>query len=239
MEDLKEDIVELKQRYFRYKTAVAEYAAADSNGVASLKEQLAQAQAQVRDQDKTIQRQSEDITELKAKLQQQQLKTVKENDPSLVMSNDVITIRKAADKERKKADNAMLAGTDEADVQYEKAVTLYKLAVECDPEDALSWYGQGVSLRKLGNPIDAIDALRKALDIDPTGTGSTGVPGSFHHNLARVYLQISDYTAASEMSTQAVALCPEDKDFYVKFIQLRNHILSVLHDPFLCDVLSM
>lgn len=81
-------------------------------------------------------------------------------------------------------------------------------------------------------------SLLLALDLDPSGTGSTGVPGACHHNLARNYLQQNMFEEALQLANQAVSLCPIGSRYHEKFIKLKEHLALVLEDPYLCDALN-
>ena len=72
------------------------------------------------------------------------------------------------------------------DADYEKAIELYKKALEIDEKFAFAWDNLGITYRKLNRFEDAIFAYKKSLKIDPKGTMPLV-------NIAIVYQLIGEY----------------------------------------------
>ncbi len=73
--------------------------------------------------------------------------------------------------------------------EYEKAIKLFELTVEADPNFAFAWDDMGLTYRYLGEYDKAIECYQKSLEVEPSGT----VP---IQNMAVAYIFKKDYKKA-------------------------------------------
>ncbi len=89
--------------------------------------------------------------------------------------------------------------------RYEEAVPIFSEVVRRDPTDDWSWFRLGYSLRRTEHCIEAIEAFRKALHIDPKWAAC-------YRNMARCAESMEDLRNAVIYADSAVRLASNDVD---------------------------
>jgi tetratricopeptide (TPR) repeat protein len=91
--------------------------------------------------------------------------------------------------------------------EYKEALSLFRKAVELDPEFAFAWDNIGICERKLGNYDAAIAAYKTSLSIDPKGAMPL-------HNLIYAYEFKKEYDSALIATENLLSIYPNDPEAY-------------------------
>ena len=84
-------------------------------------------------------------------------------------------------------------------------MTRIRELLEQDPDDGGSWFGLGSALIDLHRPGEAIDALRRAVELEPEHTAA-------HRDLGRSLLECGDPIEAAKMFARAIGLAEKAGD---------------------------
>jgi len=86
-------------------------------------------------------------------------------------------------------------------------VTRIRGLLEKNSGDIESWFGLGGSLLDLQRPGEAVDALRRAIELDPNHTAA-------HRDLGRALLESGNPVEAAEVFARAIGLAEKDGDIH-------------------------
>ena len=86
-----------------------------------------------------------------------------------------------------------------------EALACYQHALEINPNDAKSWYDNGVSLLALGRVAEAIECWSHALEINPHDDKAWANKGT-------ALSQLRQYEEALQCLDRALTLNPQDKE---------------------------
>jgi len=78
-------------------------------------------------------------------------------------------------------------------------VARFRELLKSNPDDQQSWAGLGRSLMKMGKLTEAIEPLRRAVELDPRDTAA-------HRDLGRSLLESDSPTEAAEIFARAIGL---------------------------------
>jgi tetratricopeptide (TPR) repeat protein len=101
---------------------------------------------------------------------------------------------------------------DDQSRKHARNLPLLTRAVEDDPERVYLWWHLGETLSGVGRKRDAIEALRRAIDIGgKAATPRAPIEGSLAaQSLARLYLDASEAASAAEVIEQGLNMRPGD-----------------------------
>ena len=97
--------------------------------------------------------------------------------------------------------------------RYDLAVAEYKAATARGPEFAPAWAGLAVAYSAAGNDAEALDAGKRALELDPKDASTNAL-------LAGACLRMSDNTQAERYARKAVELQPELSEAHVALAKI-------------------
>lgn len=80
--------------------------------------------------------------------------------------------------------------------RFDEAVRQYKLAVATDPKNAPAWYNLGIAYESTRRPEDAVEAYRRAYEIDPHDTRRRSAYFSACRNVGLLAAQAADHAKA-------------------------------------------
>ena len=78
-------------------------------------------------------------------------------------------------------------------------VARFRELLRSDPNDQPSWVGLGRTLMEMGRPAEAVDPLRRAVELEPEDTTA-------HRDLGRSLLESDSPTEAAEIFARAIGL---------------------------------
>jgi tetratricopeptide (TPR) repeat protein len=99
--------------------------------------------------------------------------------------------------------------------QYERAIVVYRRAIELNPGSALPWNSLGDVYSDLGQPEAAMTAYRQAIEIDPNYAWP-------YNNLGVVHEKLGQYEQAITLYQQIIARHPNNLDEAISWNNLGN-----------------
>ncbi len=103
----------------------------------------------------------------------------------------------------------------------DKAATVFREALIQDPRDPTLHFGSGIAAHLLGHETDALQALRRALQLEPRLIGASALLGEIEH-------REGDIDAAIRTYEQALARAPANPSLRARLDEWRKE--SAVHD---------
>jgi tetratricopeptide (TPR) repeat protein len=91
----------------------------------------------------------------------------------------------------------------------QKALKLFKEAIEQDPKNVMAWNGLGSCQIGLNRPAAAIESYKQAIKIDPNDA-------ALHYNLGNYFAKLGRHQEAIESYQQVIRLKPDYESAYFK-----------------------
>ena len=87
-------------------------------------------------------------------------------------------------------------------------MNLLRESLDQDPSDAVNWFGLGSALLDLRRLGEAVQALRRVIELDPDHTGA-------HRDLGRSLLESGNPVEAAEVFARAIGLAEKNGDVQI------------------------